>query len=165
MILEDTPQVWDNFWQLKVLQIWWKIFLFHLKSSFHFKVIKVFGLTFRLKNDLIRKIRLISKFMTSEPGKQINAIQILPNISRSKGNQTMKFGQWIDYNMRNIFFEKLCTKCDGETISRLLYKKPKLSISLINSLKFLYDFIYCLLSWGLSKYIETKLQSIFFYLI
>ena len=90
---------------------------------------------------------------------------ILPNISRSKGNQTMKFGQWIDYNMRNIFFEKLCTKCDGETISRLLYKKPKLSISLINSLKFLYDFIYCLLSWGLSTYIETKLQSIFFYLI
>ena len=30
---------------------------------------------------------------------------ILPNISRSKGNQTMKFGQLIECNMRNIFFE------------------------------------------------------------
>ena len=31
---------------------------------------------------------------------------MLPNISRSNGNQTMKFGQVIEYNMRNIFVEK-----------------------------------------------------------
>ena len=31
---------------------------------------------------------------------------MLPNISRSDGNQTMKFGQVIEYNMRNIFVEK-----------------------------------------------------------
>ena len=31
-------------------------------------------------------------------------MHILPNISRGKGNQTMKFGE---YNMRNIFLEKL----------------------------------------------------------
>ena len=30
---------------------------------------------------------------------------ILPNISRCKGNQAMKFGQLIDYNMRNIFLK------------------------------------------------------------
>ena len=30
-------------------------------------------------------------------------LNILPNISRSKGNQTMKFGQVIEYNKRNIF--------------------------------------------------------------
>ena len=30
---------------------------------------------------------------------------ILPNISRSKRNQTMKFGQLIEYNMRNTFLE------------------------------------------------------------
>ena len=60
--------------------------------------------------------------MTSQPGKQTNAIQILPNISRSKGNQTMKFGQLIEYNMRNIFLEKSYTKCDGETIPRLSSK-------------------------------------------
>ena len=32
------------------------------------------------------------KFMTPQPGQQTIAIHILPNISRSKGNQTMKFG-------------------------------------------------------------------------
>ena len=29
---------------------------------------------------------------------------MLPNISRSKGNQTMRFGQLIEYNKRNLFF-------------------------------------------------------------
>ena len=42
-------------------------------------------------------------------------IQILPNISRSKGNQTIKSGQLIECNMRNIFLEKSYTKCGGET--------------------------------------------------
>ena len=41
--------------------------------------------------------------MTSQPGKQTIAIHILPNISRSKDNQKIKFGQLIEYNMRNIF--------------------------------------------------------------
>ena len=41
---------------------------------------------------------------------------MLPNISRSKSNQTMKFGQLIEYSMKNIFLEKLYKKRDGETI-------------------------------------------------
>ena len=41
--------------------------------------------------------------MTSQPDKQLIAIQILPNISRSKINQAMKFGQLIEYNKRNLF--------------------------------------------------------------
>ena len=44
--------------------------------------------------------------MTSQPGKQTILLHTLPKISRSEGNQTMKFGQLIEYNMRNIFFEK-----------------------------------------------------------
>ena len=68
--------------------------------------------------------------MTSHPGKQTIVIHILPNIWRSKGNQTMKFGQLIEYNMKNIFLEKSYTKCGGETIPRPFSKKPKLSISL-----------------------------------
>ena len=68
--------------------------------------------------------------MTSQPGLQAIAIHILPSISRSKGNQAMKFGQLIEYNMRNIFVEKACTKCAGETTPRPLSKKWKLSISL-----------------------------------
>ena len=62
------------------------------------------------KNGLIIKISLTSKFMTSQPGLQTIAIHILPNISQSKGNQTMKFGQLIEYNKRNIFLQKLCRK-------------------------------------------------------
>ena len=42
----------------------------------------------------------------------------------------MKFGQLIEYNMRNIFVEKLYTKCDEETIPRPFSRKTKLSISL-----------------------------------
>ena len=60
--------------------------------------------------------------MTSQPGKQTIAIHILPNISRSKGNQAMKFGQLVKYNMRNIFLEKSYTKCGGETIARPVLK-------------------------------------------
>ena len=41
--------------------------------------------------------------MTSQPGKQIIAIYILPKISRSKGNQAMNFGQLIEYNMTKHF--------------------------------------------------------------
>ena len=52
--------------------------------------------------------------MTSQPGQQALAIQILINISRSKGNQAMKFGQLIEYNLRNIFVVKSYPKCDGE---------------------------------------------------
>ena len=82
------------------------------------------------KNGLSRKTRLISKFMTPQPGKQTIAIHILPNISQSEDNQTMKFGQSIEYNRRNIFREKSYTKCGGETISRPFSEKSKLSISL-----------------------------------
>ena len=34
----------------------------------------------------------------------------MPNIVKSKEYQTMKFGQFIEYNMRNIFFEIMSTK-------------------------------------------------------
>ena len=37
----------------------------------------------------------------------------------------MKFGQLIEYNMWNIFVEKLNTKCGGETIPRPLSKRSK----------------------------------------
>ena len=56
--------------------------------------------------------------MASQTGKQTIAIHILPNSSRRKGNQAMKFGQILECNMRNIFLEKSYTKCGAETISR-----------------------------------------------
>ena len=73
------------------------------------------------KNGSIRKIRLLLKSMTPQPGLQTIAIHILLNISRSKGNQAVEFGQLIEYQMMNIFVEKSYTKCAGETIPRPLF--------------------------------------------
>ena len=56
--------------------------------------------------------------MTSQPGLQTIAIYILPNYSQSKHNQTMKFGQLIEYN-RNIFLQKSYRKWGRETSSKL----------------------------------------------
>ena len=64
--------------------------------------------------------------MTSQPGKRIIAIHLLHNTQEV---QTMKLGQLIEYNLRNIFLEKSYTKCGGETIPRPFSKKSKLSIS------------------------------------
>ena len=61
----------------------------------------------------------------------------LPNIS-------MKFGQVIKYNMRNIFLEKPYTKCGGETIPRPFSKKSKLSTSLDQQFKVYTGCFYCM---------------------
>ena len=92
---------------------------------------------FMYQNGLIKKMRLISDFMTSQPGQQTIVIHILPNISRSKGKQTMKFGQLIEFNVRNIFLEKLYKKCGGESSPRPFSEKLKLSISLDQQFKVL----------------------------
>ena len=42
----------------------------------------------------------------------------------------MTFGQLIEYSIRNIFLEKSCTKCGGETSPRPFSGKLKLRISL-----------------------------------
>ena len=77
-------------------------------------------------NCLIRNTGLISKFMTSQPGYQTIAMHILPNSSRSKCNQTKKFGRLMEKSMRNNFLEKSYTKY----VLKLFPEKSKLSISL-----------------------------------
>ena len=42
----------------------------------------------------------------------------------------MKFGQLVEYNIRNIFLEKSYAKCGRETIPRPFSKKSKVGISL-----------------------------------
>ena len=68
--------------------------------------------------------------MTSQSVWQTIVIHILPNLLRSKSNQTMKFDQLIECNMKNIFKEKSCTKFNGETSPRPFSEKLKLSIYL-----------------------------------
>ena len=43
--------------------------------------------------------------MRSQAGQKIITIHILPNKSRSKDNQAMKFGQLIEYNLIIFFFK------------------------------------------------------------
>ena len=45
--------------------------------------------------------------MTSQLGQKTITIHILPNISKSKGNQEIKFDQVIE-DKRNISLRKLC---------------------------------------------------------
>ena len=77
----------------------------------------------------------------------------------------MKFVQLIEYNLRNIFLKESYTICGGETILRHFFKNQNWAYLCINILKFYIICFYCLLSWGLSKLIETKLQSTYIYLI
>ena len=86
------------------------------------------------ENGLIRKIRLILKFKTSQPGKQTITIHILPKIARSKGNQKMKLGQLLECNLRN---HKYHTENEAERLvpnfflfySKKLYMRYEIKVS------------------------------------
>ena len=79
--------------------------------------------------------------MTSQSGYQTTVLQILPNISRSRGNKKMKFDQLIECNMRNIFLAKSYTKCVRETSPRPSSEKLNLRISLVKRFKVLYSLL------------------------
>ena len=51
----------------------------------------------------------------------------------------MKFGQLIEYNLKNIILEKSYTKCGEETSPRPFSGKLKLSISLDQESEVLYS--------------------------
>ena len=75
--------------------------------------------------------------MTSQIGKQIMTIHILPNISRSKKNQTMKFGKFIEV-YRGC---KLCSNLYKMPWSRL-WSPPKNRKDLTMKLKSFPNFIF-----------------------
>ena len=83
--------------------------------------------------------------MTSQTGKQIITIYLLPNVSRSKGNQTIKFGQSMENNLWIIFLEKSNKKCSGKDSPRPFYENSKYDMSfrdmeLVLLPHFLHDF-------------------------
>ena len=63
--------------------------------------------------------------MMSQPGEQTIAIHIMTNISRSKGNWAMTFGQLIEYNLRKIFL-KNHTQMWWRNYSQTLFQKIKI---------------------------------------
>ena len=90
--------------------------------------------------------------MASQTGQQIIIIQILLDISQIKRNQTMKFGQSIDYNKRNILLQKSYTKCGGEASPRPFNKKSYMEKYLNQPPETLYSFCYYM-----SQLLTTKI--------
>ena len=94
---------------------------FYVKNTFLSRDVYIFALTFRL----CRKMAwwescLVSKFITSQTGKQVITIHILPNISRSKGNQAIRLDQLLKYSLRYTFHQKSWRKWCSKTSSRPL---------------------------------------------
>ena len=54
-------------------------------------------------------------------GQQTITIHILPKYYMKKSNQTVKFGQLVEYNKRNIVLQKSCRESGRETSSRPLF--------------------------------------------
>ena len=121
-----------------------------MKNAFYFTskalfVLKIFKVLPWLFGHITKQLDLKDKFnlkfydrkpKMSQPGQDTIVIHILPNILRSKGNQTMKFGQLIKYTITNTFLKKSYPKCGGETSPRPFYGRLKLNISLDQQLKF-----------------------------
>ena len=83
----------------------------------------------------------------------------MTNIASTKGNQSMKFGQLIEYNRRNIFLERTFTKYGGETSSQTLSQKITIE-HISGSTAWIYIVcFYCMPSWKLSRYIEAELLT------
>ena len=84
-------------------------FNFTLKALKDFEEIKIFVMTFfgYVEKRLDQKDKFIFKIcdITTCETNNCNAY-IAQYLSRSKGNQTMKLDQLIEYSMRNIFLEK-----------------------------------------------------------
>ena len=66
----------------------------------------------------------------------------MPNISRSKGNQAVKFGQLIKYNLRNIFLKNSYPKCGGEIFLDVFLKIQNRSYLRVNSLISFIQFVF-----------------------
>ena len=82
--------------------------------------------------------------MTPQPGYQTIVIHILPNILRSKGNKTVKFGQLIEYNKRNIFLEKYMQNVVEKLVPDPFLKNENCAYLWINSLNFYAVCFYCM---------------------
>ena len=66
---------------------------------------------------------LTSKFVTSQPTwEATNFNAHIAQYHRKKSNQKMKYGQFIEYSMGNIFLGKSYTKRGGETIPKIKIK-------------------------------------------
>ena len=105
------------------------IFVLNLAKFSHVCNVKflpwIFG---HVETRLDQKDKVIFKIYDITTSLKTIKIHILSSISRNKSNQTMKFGQLIEYFKRNIFLQKSCRKWGRETslcFLRKLYMRQK----------------------------------------
>ena len=125
-------------------------------------VLKFFG---HVGNNLIRKLRLIPKFLTSQTGKQIITIYVLLNILRSKGNQITKFDQLIDTNWETLFLKNDTQNKVEKLVPDPFIKNKNWACLWISSLKFYIVCFFVCPGRGLPNYIKSKVLTTCFYLI
>ena len=103
--------------------------------------------------------------MSSQPEQQIITIQVLPNISRSKGNQEIKFGQLIEYNVRNIFLQKSRRSWDKESSPILIFVFSKASYKAGITLSILIEInsLYGITNWNMCRLYTFQLTDDIFY--
>ena len=100
-------------------------FYFTLKALFILKIFTFLSRRFcYAEKRLGQKDRVNSK-ICGVTNLETVTINILPEISRSRGNQTMKFGQLIKYNLSSIFLKNMVEKLVSDP-----FLKIKLNISL-----------------------------------
>ena len=75
--------------------------------------------------------------MSLQIGKQIIIIHLLPNISTSKDNHAMKFGQLIEYNWETFFLKNHTENMVEKLVADPFLKNQNWVYFWINSLKFL----------------------------
>ena len=107
---------------------------------------------------MIIKIRLISTFIRSQPGKKRIGIHILSNIWKSKVNETIKFGHLIE-----TFFVKSYT----QNVLEKLFPDPVLksrnwAYLWASSPKLYTVCFHCVPSWRPSKYTERYCRVLAF---
>ena len=86
---------------------------------------------------LDKKAKVSFKIMTLQTRQKIVTIHILFYISRSIGKKKRKFSQLIEYNMKNIFLEKLYDCGLSNSFSACFLKKNIFHVIFINWSKFI----------------------------
>ena len=105
---------------------------------------------------------MISKFLTLQLGKQKMAMRTLPSISRNEKNPRKKFGQLIEYNMRNITLEKYIHKKTNleKTIHRPYSKKINI-VYISGSIFYSLFFVVCQVD-GYEKMLKLSCRTLGF---
>ena len=102
--------------------------------------LKIFDLLFRIFGHVGKRLdettKVNFKIQDVTGWEKIITLQILPNISGTKGNKVTEIGELIEYNVRSIFIQKSCRKWGRETSNRPLFgfKKALWQEQVVNTL-------------------------------